>query len=178
VLKVTNSQATVLWCHGGNEEEIHVRERKGGKARTVPLPHDLAEGLLAWLRVRAAHAAPGKEALFVNLKRRKAQGQRLRAWTIRKRLAEKLQELGAPERYHGPHSMRHLAGTRLYRATGDLYVVAALLGHADVSTSQLYDKMDRSKLRKAVQPLSKQKARQLPRLWYPQPTWFFVRYYF
>ena len=104
--------------------------------------------------MRAAHAAPGEEALFVNLGGRKAQGRRLRTWTIRKRLAEKLRALGAPERYHGPHSLRHLAGTRLYRATGDLYVVAALLGHADVSTSQVYAKMDRSRLKEAIQKLA------------------------
>jgi len=136
------------------EEEIHVRAGKGGKARTVPLPHDLAAELLDWLSVRTAFAAPGEEALFVNLGGRKARGRRLKAWSIRKRLAAYYRELGVPERYHGPHSLRHLAGTRLYRATGDLYVVAALLGHADVSTSQIYAKMDRSRLREAVRQLS------------------------
>lgn len=135
------------------EEEVHVREGKGGKARTVPLPHDLVVELLEWLRVRSTFAAPREEALFVNLGGRKARGQRLKAWTIRKRLAAYYRELGVPERYHGPHSLRHLAGTRLYRATGDLYVVAALLGHSDVSTSQVYAKMDRSRLREAVQRL-------------------------
>ncbi len=135
------------------EEEIHVREGKGGKARTVPLPHDLAAELLDWLKVRAAWAAPGEAALFVNLGGRKASGRRLKAWTIRKRLADQLRALGTPGRYHGPHSLRHLAGTRLYRATGDLYVVAALLGHSDVSTSQVYAKMDRSRLKEAVRRL-------------------------
>ncbi len=135
------------------EEEIRIREGKGGKSRTVPLPHDLAAELVEWIRVRSAHAAPGEKALFVNVGGRKAAGMRLRAWTIRKRLAAYYRELGVPGRYHGPHSLRHLAGTRLYRATGDLYVVAALLGHADVSTSQVYAKMDRSRLREAVQLL-------------------------
>lgn len=132
------------------EEEIHVRAGKGGKARTVPLPPTLAAELVQWLRVRTLYAAPGERALFVNLGGRKARGRRLRAWTIRERLSAYLRELGAPDRYHGPHSLRHLAGTRLYRATGDLYVVAALLGHTDVSTSRIYAKMDRSRLRKAV----------------------------
>ncbi|AFV76070.1 site-specific recombinase XerD [Thermus oshimai JL-2] len=135
------------------EEELHIQRGKGGKARTVPLPPDLAEGLQAWLKVRTLHAAPGEKALFINLGGRKAHGRRLRAWTIRKELSEALRALEAPRRYYGPHSLRHLAGTRLYQATGDLYLVATLLGHADVSTSQIYAKMDRSRLKEAVRNL-------------------------
>ena len=131
------------------EEELRVRG-KGGKTRTVPLPHDLAVELMDWIRVRPAHALPQERALFVNVGKGRGAGKRLRHYTIRKRLAAHLRALGAPERYHGPHSLRHLAGTRLYRATGDLYVVSELLGHADVSTSQVYAKMDRAKLKEAV----------------------------
>lgn len=49
---------------------------------------------------------------------------------------EHLRALGTPGRYHGSHALRHLAGARLDRATGDLYVVAALLGHAGARSTR------------------------------------------
>jgi len=152
-LRVSEVEALDVEDFDPAEEELRVRG-KGSKVRTVPLPHDLAAELMDWIRVRPAHALPQEKALFVNVGKGRGVGKRLRHYTIRKRLAAHLRALGAPERYHGPHSLRHLAGTRLYRATGDLYVVAALLGHADVSTSQIYAKMDRKRLREAVDRLS------------------------
>ena len=153
-LRVAEVEALDLEDLDPHEGELRVRG-KGQKVRTVPLPPDLAAELAGWLRIRSAHAVPGEKALFVNLGGRRETGKRLRAWTIRKRLAARLRALGAPERYHGPHSLRHLAGTRLYRATGDLYLVAALLGHSDMSTSQVYAKMDLSRLREAVRRLAR-----------------------
>ena len=132
------------------EQLVIVRAGKGGKRRSVPMTRALTAALVAWLGVRRAHAAPGEEALFVNLGGRKAKGRRLRAYSIRRFLDRYYRELGFPERYHGAHTLRHLAGTRFYRASGDIHAVAALLGHADVSTSAIYAKMDRSRLRELV----------------------------
>ena len=135
------------------EYVVVVRAGKGGKQRTVPMTRSLSSALVEWLGVRRAYAAPGEEALFVNLGRRKAKGRRLRAHSIRRFLERYYRELGFPERYHGAHTLRHLAGTRFYRASRDIHAVAALLGHADVSTSTVYAKMDRSRLKEIVERL-------------------------
>ena len=136
------------------EHVVVVRAGKGGKQRTVPMTRALSSALVEWMGVRRAYAAPGEEALFVNLGGRKAKGRRLKAHSIRRFLEGYYRELGFPERYHGAHTLRHLAGTRFYRASGDIHAVAALLGHADVSTSTVYAKMDRSRLKEVVEGLA------------------------
>ncbi|ADR37837.1 integrase family protein (plasmid) [Oceanithermus profundus DSM 14977] len=135
------------------EHVVVVRAGKGGKQRTVPMTRALSSALVEWLGVRRAYAAPGEEALFVNLGGRKAKGRRLRAHSIRRFLEGYYRELGFPERYRGAHTLRHLAGTRFYQASRDIHVVAALLGHENVGTSTVYAKMDRSRLRAVVEGL-------------------------
>ena len=52
--------------------------------------------------------------------------------------------------WRGLHALRHTAGTELYRATGDLYVTAELLGHRDIKTTQIYAHMSQQHLRDAL----------------------------
>ncbi|WP_287370831.1 tyrosine-type recombinase/integrase [Oceanithermus sp.] len=135
------------------ERLLVVRSGKGGKQRTVPITRALAAELRDWRRLRRAYAEPGESALFVNTGGRKNRGRRLSASLLRKRLARYYEELGFPPRYRGAHMLRHTAGTRFYRATGDLHVTARLLGHANVNTSAIYAKMDLEGLRDAVDRL-------------------------
>jgi len=132
---------------------VHVKKGKGGKARTVPLTHAARSALKRWLGLRPAYAAPGEQAVFVNTGGRRAKGHRLQAHTLRRRLSGYYRALDFPARYRGAHTLRHLAGTRLYRVTRDLHVTASLLGHANVTTSAIYAKMDLDQLKEAVQKL-------------------------
>ncbi len=138
------------------ERLLVVRSGKGGKQRTVPVTRSLAAELTAWRRLRRAYAEPGENALFVNTGGRKNRGRRLSASLLRKRLARYYEALGFPPRYRGAHMLRHTAGTRFYRATGDLHVTARLLGHANVNTSAIYAKMDLEGLRDAVDRLEEE----------------------
>jgi len=135
------------------ERLLVVRSGKGGKQRSVPISRSLAAELAYWMRLRKSHVIPGEPALFVNTGGRKNRGRRLSASMLRKRLARYYQELGFPSRYHGAHMLRHTAGTRFYRATGDLHVTARLLGHTNVNTSAIYAKMDIEGLRDAIDRL-------------------------
>ena len=138
------------------ERLLVVRSGKGGKQRTVPVTRSLAAELTEWRRLRRAYAEPDESALFVNTGGRKNRGRRLSASLLRKRLARYYEELGFPPRYRGAHMLRHTAGTRFYRATGDLHVTARLLGHANVNTSAIYAKMDLEGLRDAVDRLEEE----------------------
>ncbi|AEB11958.1 tyrosine-type recombinase/integrase [Marinithermus hydrothermalis] len=141
-------------------EDVHlaegllvVRRGKGGKQRTLPLPRGVQRDLAAWLRVRAAHAAPGEDTLLVNLGGRKNRGRAVSDSTLRKTLNRYYRALGFPARYRGAHMLRHTAGTRFYKATRDLHVTARLLGHSNINTTAIYAKMDLEGLREAVERL-------------------------
>ena len=139
-----------------SERLVVIRSGKGGKQRTVPVTRSLAAELSKWQSLRRAYASPGETALFVNTGRRKNKGHRISASLLRKRLARYYRQLGFPSRYHGAHMLRHTAGTRFYRITGDLHVTARLLGHANVNTSAIYAKMDLEGLRDAVDRLEEE----------------------
>ena len=135
------------------ERLVVVRSGKGGKQRSVPITRGLARELEGWVKLRTAYAEPGEPALFVNTGGRKNRGRRISDSMLRKRLARYYEALAFPARYRGAHMLRHTAGTRFYRATGDLHVTARLLGHSNVNTSAIYAKMDLEGLREAVDRL-------------------------
>lgn len=135
------------------ERLLQIRSGKGGKQRTIPIGKSLVRELEAWLQLRSQRAAPGEDALFVNLGGRKASGRRMQAKHLRKILNQAYRDLGFPAHYHGAHVLRHTAGTRFYRASHDLHVTARLLGHASVATSAIYAKLDTERLFEIVDGL-------------------------
>lgn len=135
---------------------LQVARGKGGKSRTVPLTAASKAAIGRWLGERRRHAAPGEEALLVNVGKKvklSRQGRAMHPNTVRLQLDTLYQQLGLSRRYRGAHLLRHTAGTRLYRNTRDLYRVAQLLGHQDVNTSSIYAKMDLDGLKEAVASL-------------------------
>ena len=120
---------------------------KGRKERIVPLGSLAAEAIEAYVvRARPSFAAHGKgtPALFVN-----ARGTRLSrqtAWSILKTAAESSGI--APV---SPHTMRHSFATHLLRGGADIRVVQELLGHASVTTTQVYTLVTRDALREVYQ---------------------------
>lgn len=109
---------------------------KGSRQRIVPVGRKAREALRAWLRERADHADAGERALFVS-----RLGRRLSRNSIGTRLAHWARRAGLGVRVH-PHRLRHSFATHLLEESGDLRAVQELLGHASISTTQVYTHLD------------------------------------
>lgn len=132
---------------------------KGGKPRQVPVGDRARQALAAWLSVRS-HLAPDAEtALFVGQR-----GARLGHRAIQKRLASLAIERGLPEHLH-PHRLRHSFASHLLESSQDLRAVQELLGHANLSTTQVYTRLDWQHLATsydAAHPRAKRRPRSEP----------------
>ena len=109
---------------------------KGVKTRIVPIGGYAREAVLAWLNVRPACARESEQALFVN-----RSGTRLGARAIQQRVAVWAQRQGLGRRVH-PHMLRHSFASHVLESSSDLRAVQELLGHADISTTQVYTHLD------------------------------------
>ena len=108
---------------------------KGGKQRRVPLGSFAAEAVDAYLvRVRPALAARGRGSPAVFLNARGCRLSRQSAWTVLRTAAEK----AGLARGISPHTLRHSFATHLMEGGADVRVVQELLGHASVTTTQIY----------------------------------------
>jgi integrase/recombinase XerC len=109
---------------------------KGSKTRTVPVGARAREALKRWLAVRRQLAVPEERALFVGRRGRRISptlvGRRLHAWASRS---------GLGQRVH-PHMLRHSFATHLLQSSQDLRAVQEMLGHASISTTQVYTHLD------------------------------------
>jgi site-specific recombinase XerD len=111
-------------------ELVHVHG-KGGKERTVPLGEQAAHELGRYLqRGRPALASGANDAVFLS-----ARGRRLDTSTVRRLLRH-------------PHRLRHAFATHLLEGGADLRVIQELLGHASLSTTQIYSHVDARRLRR------------------------------
>lgn len=109
---------------------------KGSKLREVPVGSKARAALIAWLAKRGELAAADEPALFVSQR-----GTRLSTHQIGVRLAQWGQKLGIRSRVH-PHKLRHSCATHFLEGSGDLRAVQELLGHANLSTTQIYTHLD------------------------------------
>lgn len=109
---------------------------KGGKERDLPVGRKAREALRAWLAERGAYAAAGEQAVFVSRR-----GRRIHPRTVQARLRRWGLKTGADRRLH-PHLMRHSFASHMLESSGDLRAVQELLGHADISTTQVYTHLD------------------------------------
>lgn len=134
-----------------NFEETAVNiHRKGGKEETVYFSDEVLVPLLSYYEERK-HMIPeaGSEmAFFLSL-----QNKRLSVRSAEK-LVKKYSEIVTPLKHITPHKLRSTYGTHLYQETGDIYLVADVLGHADVNTTKKHyaaiDEDRRRAARKAV----------------------------
>ncbi|MEJ2291653.1 MAG: site-specific integrase [Deinococcales bacterium] len=117
--------------------ELMVRGGKGGKTALVTLTPKLAEALLTYGRAR--HVAGDGVEHVLELRSQYGVFNRLR------RLCER-----AEVEFKGVHALRHSAGTRLYRQTGDLGQVQDHLRHATLDMARRYAKSDRRRLRRSL----------------------------
>ncbi|MGD8909793.1 MAG: tyrosine recombinase XerC [Chromatiales bacterium] len=109
---------------------------KGSKTRRVPVGRLAREALQQWLGVRGTLAAMNEPALFVGVR-----GRRINRATVQKQLNLRALEQGAPRNIH-PHLLRHSFASHLLESSGDLRAVQELLGHANISTTQIYTHLD------------------------------------
>ena len=109
---------------------------KGSKERLVPVGRMAREALLDWLQVRAELAGPDETALFVGIR-----GRRINPRTVESRVKHWAGQAGIPQRVY-PHLFRHSFATHLLESSRDLRGVQELLGHADISTTQIYTHLD------------------------------------
>jgi integrase/recombinase XerC len=109
---------------------------KGSKTRVIPVGTQARAAVERWGRVRANLAAADEPALFVS-----SRGGRIHPRTVRTRVAQWAQEQGATRKVH-PHLLRHSFASHLLESSGDLRAVQELLGHADISTTQVYTHLD------------------------------------
>jgi integrase/recombinase XerC len=109
---------------------------KGGKQRINPIGRPAIKALRAWLAERAALAKPDETAVFVG-----RGGRRLGARLVQRRVAQLARAQGLPIHMH-PHLFRHSFATHLLESSRDLRGVQELLGHANISTTQIYTHLD------------------------------------
>jgi len=127
---------------------------KGSKSRTVPVGEKARQALQAWLSIRAQLAATDEKAMFVG-----ARGRRIAPGIVERQLRALAARQGVPGRLH-PHMLRHSFASHLLQSSQDLRAVQEMLGHASISTTQVYTHLDYQSLARvydAAHPRAKKK---------------------
>ena len=127
---------------------------KGNKTRIVPLGSHAIIALEAWLATRETIAQPQETALFVGKK-----GVRISPRTVQLHLRQWGIKQGIATAVH-PHLLRHSFATHVLQSSGDLRAVQEMLGHASISTTQVYTHLDfqyLSKIYDGAHPRAKKK---------------------
>ena len=127
---------------------------KGGKTRVVPVGRFALRCIQDWLAKRDAVSKGRPVALFLN-QRGKSIGPR----TVQQRLTIWSRKQGLPQNVH-PHMLRHSFASHVLQSSGDLRAVQEMLGHASISTTQVYTHLDWQHLAKvydAAHPRAKRK---------------------
>ena len=128
---------------------------KGDKERMVPVGKPAIAALKAWIKARTAVTEPDESKVFVSQK-----GKGLTSRTVQKRLKAWALKRGIDMNVH-PHMLRHSFATHLLESSGDLRAIQELLGHSNISTTQVYTHLDFQHLAKvydAAHPRAKRKS--------------------
>jgi integrase/recombinase XerC len=109
---------------------------KGRRSRMVPVGRIALDALTAWRKVRGQFATLDEPNVFVSNR-----GNPISPRTIQQRIRYWARRQGLPQRVH-PHLLRHSFASHMLESSGDLRAVQELLGHADISTTQVYTHLD------------------------------------
>ncbi|MEE9331918.1 MAG: tyrosine recombinase XerC [Methylophilaceae bacterium] len=132
---------------------------KGNKTRIVPLGDHAMNAMHKWLNLRPSLLTknPKETAVFIG-----KQGKRISARNIQYRLKAWSIKQGVDSSVH-PHMLRHSFASHVLQSSGDLRAVQEMLGHANISTTQVYTHLDYQHLTKvydAAHPRAKKKNTQ------------------
>lgn len=109
---------------------------KGQKMRDLPIGGKAIDAIKPWLKLREEKLADGETALFLNQR-----GTRIRPRTVQLRLKKLAIQQGLIS-HVSPHMLRHSFASHLLESSGDLRSVQELLGHSNISTTQIYTHLD------------------------------------
>jgi integrase/recombinase XerC len=146
------------WLDLGNAEAQVIG--KGSKRRVVPIGSKALAVITQWLELRPTLLKPSSSeqaqaALFLG-----TQGERINAGVLYEQIRQSALKAGLPTSVH-PHMLRHSAASHLLQSSGDLRGVQEYLGHSNISTTQIYTKLDWQHLAKfydAAHPRAKRKV--------------------
>lgn len=109
---------------------------KGNKTRELPVGRKAIKALKEWLKVRTEKLAEGETALFLNQR-----GKRITPRAVQLRLKTLAIQQGMISEVN-PHMLRHSFASHMLESSGDLRSVQELLGHSNISTTQIYTHLD------------------------------------
>ena len=127
---------------GINMDDIDFTDRiitvigKGKKMRSVPVGRHAIKAIQDWLNIRQTMVNQDEVALFISNR-----GKRISPRSVQERLKQWAIKQGLPSHVH-PHMLRHSFASHMLESSGDLRAVQELLGHADISTTQVYTHLD------------------------------------
>jgi integrase/recombinase XerC len=127
------TEASAGWLERDNAEVVVTG--KGSKMRRVPVGKAALAAIDAWLAVRPA-PADGSAALFTS-----ERGSRMSPRVVQMRLKKHAMATGAPVHVH-PHMLRHSFASHVLQSSGDLRAVQEMLGHASITSTQVYTALD------------------------------------
>lgn len=116
-----------------SEQSLRVKKGKGGKQRDLPIGSKAISAISKWLAYRPETT---DSAVFTSNK-----GKRLGQRSIQLRLDRWCKKIGLPEHVH-PHMLRHSFASHLLESSQDIRAVQELLGHSNISTTQIYTHLD------------------------------------
>ena len=119
-----------------NDKTLIVTQGKGGKSRILPIGNKAIKALKNWLSHRKILSKEQQPALFVSNK-----GGRLTARSVQLRLQQWCKKKGLDQHIH-PHILRHSFASHLLESSQDLRSIQELLGHSNISTTQIYTHLD------------------------------------
>ena len=126
---------------------------KGGKERTIYLNDACISAINAYMPVREKInvSAADKKALFVS-----SRGNRISRRTVQNMVENNVKKIGLDPRKYTTHKLRHTAATLMHQSGVDIRVLQEVLGHKQLSTTEIYTHVSNSSLREAVNsnPLS------------------------
>jgi len=127
---------------------------KGGKVREVPVGRHARDAMNDWLNASREFRKHEQTAIFVS-----RLGKKMSVRTVQQRIAMWARRQGLDLPVH-PHMLRHSFASHLLESSGDLRAVQELLGHANISTTQIYTHLDFQHLAKvydAAHPRAKKR---------------------